>query len=150
MKKELAQWNNGAGIDLDGWVNCIGNYSLAIGYITVFWPDFVEHNGYILRKDFSEDSLHSFEKQQGSTRKSVEWVMNHLHIADIHGGDVDGLSIDKIVIIGQTLKAIYETKLARQFPHSPCIVEFYEPETESDLAGYQISFWQVRHDQVGE
>jgi hypothetical protein len=145
MKEELGRWNNGAGIDLDAWASCVGNYGLAVGYLTVFWPEFTEHDGYILRRGFSEESLRGFEIKEGATRKSVEWVMNHLHIADIHCGDGDALTEDKVVVLGRALKQIYQAKLAWQFPHSPCIVELFEPEASGEIIDYQISFWQARH-----
>ncbi|UWX03893.1 hypothetical protein H1235_15700 [Pseudoxanthomonas sp. NC8] len=126
----------------------MGNYALAAGYVTLFWPEFVEYDGYILRKGFSEESLRGFESQPGNSRKSVEWVMNHLHVADVHCGDASGLAEDKIRILGRALREIYEAKLARQFPHSPCVVEFYEPETGGGLIDYQVSFWQARHESV--
>jgi hypothetical protein len=37
MKSELAAWNNGAGIAIEPWVGCAGNFSLAVGYASVFW-----------------------------------------------------------------------------------------------------------------
>ncbi|MBF6025054.1 hypothetical protein IU514_13565 [Lysobacter niastensis] len=148
MKEELGRWNNGRGIDLEGWTSCMGSYPLAVGYLTVFWPEFVEHNGYILRKGFSEQSLRGFESQSGATRKSVEWVMNHLHIVDIHCGDRDALTEDKVVVLGRALKEIYQAKLAWQFPNSPCIVELYEPEAGGEILDYEISFWQARHESV--
>jgi hypothetical protein len=40
MESELAAWNNGAGIDLASWVGCEGRFALAVGYATVFWPEF--------------------------------------------------------------------------------------------------------------
>jgi hypothetical protein len=64
MKAELAAWNNGAGIDIESWVGCEGNFSLAVGYTTIFWPEFVVFDGYILRKGFSEASLRGFESQR--------------------------------------------------------------------------------------
>ena len=146
MRTELAAWNNGRGIDLASWVACEGNFSLAVGYASIFWPGFVEFEGYILREDFSETSLRGFENQEGSTRKSTEWVMNHLHIVDLQFHGCEDISKDKIKILGQTLKEIYEAKLKTQFPESPCIVEFYEPEDEEDLLEYQLSFWQVAHE----
>jgi hypothetical protein len=148
MKEELGHWNNGAGIDLEAWASCMGNYGLAVGYLTVFWPEFIEHDGYILRKGFSKHSLRGFEAGEGATRKSVEWVMNHLHIADIHCGDGDALTQDKVVVLGRALKEIYQAKLACQFPHVPCIVEFYEPDADGEIMDYQISFWQARHEPV--
>ena len=52
MKTELAAWNNGQGIDLESWIACVGSFSLAVGYLSIFCPEFVEFEGYILRKDF--------------------------------------------------------------------------------------------------
>lgn len=148
MKAELVAWNNGEGIDLESWVGCEGNFSLAIGYATVFWPEFVEFEDYILRKDFSETSLRGFESQEGCSKKSTEWVMNHLHIADIQHYGCKDISKDKLILLGKLLKEIYETKLSAQFPHKPCIVEFYKPEDdEENLIEYQISFWQSKHEQ---
>ena len=79
MKSELAAWNNGAGIDLESLVGCEGRFSLAVGYAAIFWPEFVEFEGYILRKGFSESSLRGFELQEGTNRKTVEWLRSHTH-----------------------------------------------------------------------
>jgi hypothetical protein len=46
---ELPHWNNGQGISVRNWLRCIGNYEYAIAYAELFWPDFVEHDGCILR-----------------------------------------------------------------------------------------------------
>lgn len=45
---ELSQWNNGAGIDVATWIGCVGRYDHAIGYASIFWPEFVMHDGCIL------------------------------------------------------------------------------------------------------
>src|SRR5882757_5288018 len=145
MKAELSAWNNGKGIDLESWIGCEGNFSLAVGYASVFWPEFVEFDGYVLRKGFSEDSLRGFERQQAGNRKSVEWLMNHLHIQDIHYSAGDA-SKDKILLLGNLLKEIYQAKLEWQFPDRPCIIEFSIPDDPEDLIGCQISFWQQRHE----
>jgi len=142
MKAELSAWNNGAGIDLESWVGCEGSFSLAVGYASIFWPEFVEFEGYILMKGFSETSLREFAAKEGSSRNSVEWVMNHLHIADVQHYGCKDASKDKFVLLGKVLKEIYEAKLRWQFPDRPCIVEFDMPEDPEDLMGYQISFWQ--------
>jgi hypothetical protein len=145
MKSELAAWNNGAGIDLQTWVECLGTYSLAVGYTTIFWPEFVEFEGYLLKDGFSVEALRGFERQQGSTRKSIEWVMNHFHLADLHCGATD-LSKDKVVQLGTVLKEIYELKLKNRFANRPCTVEFYIPDDPEVLGDYQLSFWQKEHE----
>ncbi len=92
MKAELGSWNNGAGIDLESWVSCEGNFSLAVGYASCFWPSFALFEDYILPKGITEDVLRDFERN-GRSRKSVEWVINHLHISGIqHGGCADNLA----------------------------------------------------------
>ena len=147
MKLELSQWNNGNGIDLQSWIDHTGNFSLAVGYTTLFWPEFVEFEGYILRAGFTESTLRAWENQSGVTRKSVEQVMNHFHITDIHNNSHDDASKDKIIVLGKALKEIYEAKLCWQFPDRPCVVDFYIPTDDEDwLLDYQISFWQATHE----
>jgi len=145
MVQELSAWNSDKGIDLGSWVNCVGDYKLAVGYSTIFWPRFTLFEDYILREGFSVESLRGFEKTSES-KSSVESVMNHLHIADIHYSDHKNKSEDKIVFLGKILKEIYEIKLRTQFPDRPCVVEFYEPDDREDLVEFQLSFWQKKHE----
>jgi len=145
MKSELARWSNGTGIDLESWVGCMGNFSLAVGYATVFWPEFVAFENYILRKDFPEPGLRNIEKQPGVTGKDIEWHMNHMHLDNIQALGCDDISKDKLELLGKTLKEIHEVKLQWQVPGKPCAVEFYIPEDPEDFTQYQISFWQIAH-----
>jgi hypothetical protein len=142
MKAELAAWNNGKGISLESWVGCSGSFSLAIGYATVFWPTFVEHEGFVLRKGFSEESLRSFTANGGRDRRSIETVMNHLHIADIQYVGCKDMSKDKIIYLGNVLRECYTAKLKVQFPVRAFTVSFYQPDDPDDLMAYEISFWQ--------
>src|SRR5215467_11536714 len=103
MKGELAEWNDGKGIDLESWIGCEGNFRLAVGYVTVFWPEFVEFDGYILPAGFSEQSLRGFESQQNGDRRVVEAVMNHIHIADLQYAGCPDFTEDKALILGNTL-----------------------------------------------
>ena len=145
MVSELSAWNNGNGIDLESWIGCCGDFKLAVGYATLFWPAFVLFEDYILREGFHLESLQGFEKSRDGNKASVEWVMNHLHIADIHINDRENVSVDKIVFVGRILKEIYEMKLRAQFPDRPCEVEFHEPDERKNLVEYQLSFWQKKH-----
>src|SRR5689334_25047153 len=88
MVSELAAWNDGQGIELQSWAQCVGGFKLAIGYSTVFWPRFILFEDYILPEVFSLQSLRGFEKQQNGDKASVEWVMNHIHIADLHYNEI--------------------------------------------------------------
>ncbi len=152
MRGELQAWNNGKGIDLESWIGCSGNFSLAVGYATVFCPKFLEFEDYIFCRDepVSEgfvQNVRGFESQAGSSLRSVEWVINHRHIADIHHRGCEDLSADKLILIGNSLKDIYEARLALLFPDKPCVVGFYIPENPDDYEEYQLSFWQKKHEQ---
>jgi hypothetical protein len=146
MKAELAAWNGGTGIPIESWVSCSGSFSMAVGYASVFWPQIVLFEGYVLREGFLEASLRGFERQKGIDRRSVEWHMNHLHIADIQYYGCKDASKDKLIFLGNVLKEIYEAKLLWQFPDHPCSVELYQPDDEDDLMEYQLSFWQKCHE----
>jgi hypothetical protein len=149
MKSELAAWNDGSGIDLESWIGCEGRFSLAVGYTTLFWPEFVLFEGYILRKGFAESSLRGFEgskSQSKINRRSVEWTLNHLHLVDTQYQGCEDASKDKFLLLGNILKEIYQAKLLWQFPDNPCTVQFHIPADEEDLVQYQVSFWQKCHE----
>jgi hypothetical protein len=95
-------------------------------------------------------TLRGFVLRAGTTTKSVEWVMNHRHLDGIQHMGCPDISSDKLVFLGDRLKEIYQAKLHWQFPDRPCVVEFYRPDDPDDLAAYQISFWQKRHDDQGD
>jgi len=144
MRAELARWNDGDGIDLEGWIAGSGNYALAIGYATLFWPRFVEIDGYIVREGITSEQLRDWERT-GASRREVEAVVNHLHFADLHRHANALLSEDKLVALGEVLREIHAAKLVWQFPHSPCVVQLHVPEPGGDLDDHQLTFWQARH-----
>lgn len=47
MQADLQAWNNGTGIDLESWVGCEGNFALAVGYASIFNPQFCTFEDYI-------------------------------------------------------------------------------------------------------
>jgi hypothetical protein len=139
---EMREWNNGDGIDVEAWIGCSGNFRLAVGYSVIFWPRFVEFEGYVLRQGFSVDVLRNCESKCSGDRKAIEAVLNHLHIADIQHYGCEDISRERILYLGRLLREIYEAKLAWQFPKRRFEVCFYEPDTE-DLFDYEITFFQA-------
>ena len=138
---ELKDWHNGDGIDARSWIGCMGNFQLAIGYSALFWPSFVEFEGYVLRESFTVDGLRAWERQCGSDRKAIESVMNHLHIADTHYTGCPDINRDRVVYLGRTLRDIYTAKLAFQFPGRSFTVSFDDSDSD-DLIDYQLTFFQ--------
>ena len=144
MLAHMSKWNHGAGVSLEGWVGALGSFDLAVGYSTLFWPTFEINGKYVFIEGCSKKSIKGFENQAGSTPHSVEWVLNHIHIADVHGNDDDIPTPEHCFFLGNVLKEIYEAKLKWQFPDRPCEVEFYVPEDKDDIIEYQLSFWQKK------
>ncbi len=142
MKSDLAAWNDGRGIDLLSWTGCMGNFSLAVGYLEVFWPTFVSFEKYILTDGFNLESLRAFERDPMATRQSIEWAMNHLHLADIQHDACEDISPDKLMFLGKRMREIYSAKLAMQFPDRAFSVEFHVPEALEDFEDYVLGFSQ--------
>ena len=145
MRNELGAWDGGTEVDLATWITGAGSLRLAVGYSTVFWPRFRTVDKYILRGPATLQQIRDWEAAPGSTPRSVEATLNHLHMVDIHYSNEDA-SPDKLVFLGNVLKEIYQAKLAWQFPDRPCKVEFGVPTNEDDLAGYELTFWQKAFD----
>jgi hypothetical protein len=139
---EMRDWNNGAGIEIDSWIGCSGNFQLAVGYSRIFWPQFVEFENYVLREGFSVNSLRDFERLHARNRRGVEAVFNHLHIADIQSHGCEDLTRERIVYLGRVLREVYQAKLAWQFPNRRFEVVFDDSFMEN-LLDYQITFYQV-------
>ena len=141
---EMRQWNNGKGIDVESWVGCEGNFRLAIGYSTIFWPQFVEFEGYVFREGFSVEGLRGFEHSRscGNTRQCVEATMNHLHLDGIQHWGCEDISKERLIYLGRILAEIYRAKLAWQFPEKRFEVVF-DDSPENELTDYQITFYQV-------
>lgn len=146
MRAELGEWNSGKGIDLEMWIGCQGRFSLAIGYLTILWPEFEVIEDYIVRKGSSGEAIRDFSNQSGSSRLSVERTINHIHLVDLHYRGCPDATPDKMLVLGTALKEIYEAKLKWQFPDRPCTVRLYVPEDATALDEYEITFWQTTHE----
>jgi hypothetical protein len=141
---ELPHWNNGRGIDVDAWIGCIGRHDHAIGYSRVFWPDFVLHEGHLLRAGFDVDSYRGFAAT-GRGRQAVEAVMNHEHLVDIFMGFAnEGIdpTREQILYLGRMLEEMWTAKLQRDFPDLDLVVSFPR-EHEDDLTRYEITVFQA-------
>ncbi len=137
---ELPEWNDGAGIEPQAWIECVGNFELATGYSLIFWPSFVRFEGYMLRDGFSVASLRGFEGVTKGNRTAVEAVMNHVYINDIHCNVA--ATEAQVRYLGRVLKNIWEVKLAHDFPDLRFEVNFND-EPGVMLDQYQLTFWQA-------
>jgi len=80
---ELASWNDGAGIDVDSWISSVGSFDHAIGYGTLFWPEFFVHDNCVFRQTVDGETYKGWMSACGGNKSEVEAVVNHEHIIDL-------------------------------------------------------------------
>jgi len=141
---EMSRWNNGAGIDVDGWISGSGNFELAIGYSRVFWPNFVEYEGMVLREGgFTAETVAGWMNHYEGDASNVEAMVNHLHLETLHYYAGSGATRERLVYIGHVLVEIHKVKLAHDFPDRSFEVLF-DDSIKEELMDYQFTFFQKR------
>jgi hypothetical protein len=138
---ELSAWNNGAGIDVDGWLSCKGDFELAIAFSRMFWPEFTEHDGCVLFAGFGPTVYQEWLESCEGDRAAVEAVMNHRHLLDLFYHAADSATPAQLTYLGRVLKDIFTAKLQYLFPSRVFTVEFDEGPFANPL-DYQLTFWQ--------
>jgi hypothetical protein len=105
-----------------------------VKYMTdLFWPEFVIHDGCLLRKaGFTQETYRGFHRQTGGDRKAIEWVINHRHIPEqlslFQCWEDDTPRMESLIAMGRLLKEMWEAKLARDFHGRKVIVELDETD----------------------
>ena len=144
---ELQLWNNGRGIDIGGYLACMGNFELAIAFANFFWPAFFEHDGCILRSDLrTAREFEIYEQWKVSTKNNktaIESVMNHVHILDIFPNVETPPTREQILYVGRILNDMWTAKLHKDFPNRNVIIDFTD-DCGDDLLEYQITCFQQR------
>jgi hypothetical protein len=139
---ELTAWNNGKGIDVDAWIQCMANHKVLVGCAGILWPNFVEHDGCILLGDsVDEANYQAFLKQANGDRRTVEATVNHLHVLHLFATELP--SKELVLYVGKLMKEIWQVKLSRDFPDRRITVFFSEGD-DLELTEYEITFFQER------
>jgi hypothetical protein len=143
---DLKAWDdhNGGAISPEGWPSCMGSYTLAIAYATLFWPRFTEIQGMVFREGVTESHVSGGMESTGNDTRVVETTINHLHVVDIQaGGSSEVASEIQVRFLGETLRAAWAAKLAIDYPDRKFVVEFLEG-TPANLGQYQVLFYQTQ------
>jgi hypothetical protein len=144
---DLKAWDdhNGGEISPEGWASCIGSYSLAIAYATLFWPRFTEIQGMVFREGVTESHVNSWMASAGNDTQAVEATINHLHVVDIQaGGSCEPASEPQVRFLGETVRAAWAAKLAIDYPDRKFVVELIEGSS-TNLREYVLQFYQSNH-----
>ena len=139
---ERSRWNDGAGIDVESWLESRGDFALALAFTTLFWPRFTEFDGCVLFAEFNLQSFSGFMEHVRGDRRAVEAVMNHRHLVDLFTNGIATASPEQLEYLGLVLTDIWRTKLARDFPNRKFDVHF-DRGTPANLLDYIITFHQA-------
>lgn len=139
---ELKDWNNGKGIDVQAWIECVGSFQKAIGYSTMFWPEFVEIEGCIVRAGVPEENVRRWLKQCDGNPRCAEATINHVHLDGLHHIGCEDMSPERVAYLGRVLREIYDCKLRRDFPDKRFVVTLDEPDNKADVENYILTFYQ--------
>jgi hypothetical protein len=141
LMPELAASNNGRGVTVGSWISGIGRYDHAIGYSTIFWPEFVVYDDCVFRQSMDAETYRQWMDGCGGDKSAVEAVANHKHIVDLFVNSEFRPSKDVVLYLGSILREMWSCKLVRDFPSRQFDVEFPCGDA-AQLVDYQITFFQ--------
>src|SRR3569832_735666 len=135
---ELKKWNEGAGISPDAWIFIEGRADHALGFCSLFWPDFVQFEGYILRAPLDVERLRSWESA-GHSKQQIETAMNAFLFDCMFPDDpaepeLKSAQLDRLATF---MAEMLLAKLKRDFPEA-CFSAFVLEEADFGLSFHQV------------
>jgi hypothetical protein len=108
---------------LRNYIESRGSYELAVAFADLFWPDFQEIRGCIIRMSgFRQDNFDAWwERTRGDTLQ-IESVLNLLHIGELVPSDVSDLDDSVLAYLGHTIVDMWRCRLATLFPDRAMVV----------------------------
>jgi hypothetical protein len=137
---ELQAWNEGKAVGPLDYVYGVTTPEMLLACCALFWPEFVEFGGYILRRGFSIENLRAWERSPAATKRQTEAAVNYLGIGDLFPSEEQesDLTRARLEYLGGVLCDAYSAKLERDFPERTFKVEMIENEDE-----YALTFFQA-------
>ena len=138
----MKDWNNGKGIDIDSWIQCMANHKILVGCARILWPEFIEREGCIFLGGSlanQDENYDGWVKRAREDRKAAEATANHMHI--LHLFATERPTRDLVLYVGRLLKEIWKVKLDRDFPDRRITV-FFPEQDDLELEDYELTFFQ--------
>jgi hypothetical protein len=138
---ELRAWNDGRGITPVDYVFCVARSDIAASFIDLFWPRFVEFEGYVLREGFDEDNLRRWEAAASVTKQNIETAINFLDVGCLfsNSGEPKSELLDaRIELVRTAIAEMYTAKLARDYPDRKFKVALIDDEDDCAVSFYQL------------
>jgi hypothetical protein len=135
---ELALWNDGRGIPISDWIFIEGRADHALAFQSMFWPEFQEIEGSVLREPVDTDRFLGW-KATGASRAQIETAMNAYHFDMIFPRDETepSLKAEQLQNLAKAMCGMLASKLKAEYPDR----EFATFVVEGDDFG--VSFHQA-------
>ena len=147
----LKEWrkHNGDSFSIEDWIVGEGDMSHAIGYLTLFWPQFVEYDDcVIIKSHFDANNFENWKKAEYvKVYSQIESVLNHIHILDLFGTEEkqSEINYEQIKYLGDKICEIYKIKLKSLFPDKSFVFSFNGDERLEAFDDYQLTFYQEKN-----
>lgn len=141
---ELARWREtlGPGVRLEDWILHVGDVQFALGYLRLFWPSFVVHEGGVfLALNFSLDNHQGWTEVYPNQPPAIERMLNHTPLRELFQNEArqEEITAPQLHVLGQALQQIWQAKLAQEFPQKRFVVDY---QRGAVLADYALTFYQ--------
>lgn len=115
---DLASWNDGKSIAPDEWAYITSASDQALGYIAIFWPDFVEVEGMILRASSNVEEKAKARLSAGEPQVLIEQHLNFWDFGTMfsHGEDESDLLDKRREQLCYVMSEMLSVKLTRDYP----------------------------------
>jgi hypothetical protein len=109
-----------------------------IFFLDILWPNFIEIEGVILREGHIPDNLQEVILRfasEGKPLASVEYLYNHIHIADICLNDPDRRNIQQptVIEIAKVIEDMWKQRLKSLFPDKEFVVGIGNEDAEVEV-----------------
>ena len=136
-----APWN----YTLQNYIESKGSFELAVVFARLFWPEFVERSGCILRADvFNEETFERWWQEKPGDIAAIECVLNLLHVEELIPSDNTPLDRCVYVHLAQTLVEMWSARVKMLYPDREFVVRCDECDETGTTEGPTVYLYQKR------
>ncbi|HEX6807354.1 MAG TPA: hypothetical protein VF118_05160 [Gemmatimonadaceae bacterium] len=141
--KSRANWD----YSLMNYIESRGSFELAVAFAKLFWPDFTEYRGCIVRADgFSKHNFDEWWERANGDRTKVERVLNLLHVRELVPSDTSALDESVYRYLGETLAAMWASRVRLLFPSRALIVRYEESDEKGNAVEPTLYLYEEHKD----
>jgi hypothetical protein len=123
------------------FLNYNADVELAAAFASLFWPQFVEVDGFVLLAvHYSPESLGRWRERYPSDRRAIESAINEVYVYDLfRHRDRDDVPLAVHEFVGQVLRRTWACALDSTFPSRRFEFSY---RSEPEALGPTLTFWQ--------